>query len=114
MAIVPEDKFMLASSAVQEINAGVQPNRTGVKHIYLNVVDIEASTLVHTWFINVTCKPPVVSKSFEVTLPVATAPTASGTSLKRVSYTNPYATERVFIFSTNRDDLLTFKERRLK
>lgn len=111
---MPEDKFMLPASAVQEINAGVQPSRTGVKHFYLNIVDVEASTLVHTWFINATCKPPVVSKSFELTLSVATSASAAGTALKRVSYTNPYATERVFVLSTNRDDLLTFKERRIK
>ena len=116
MSVVPEDKFMLAASAVQEINAGVQPSRTGVKHFYLNVVDIEASTLVHSWFINVMTKPPVVSKSFELTIPVATSASsgATGTSIKRVSYTNPYSTERVFIMSTNRDDLLSFKERRIK
>jgi nephrocystin-4 len=115
MALVPEDKFMLAANAVQEINAGVQPSKTGTKHYYLNVVDLEMSSLVYSWFINVNCKPPVVSKSFELTLPVSHAGTVSAyPSQKRVSYTNPYSTERVFLLSTNRDDLLSFKERRIK
>lgn len=106
---------MLAANSVQEINVGVQPTRTGLKHYYLNIVDIESSTLVHSWFINANCRPPVISKAFELTLPISTATTnASFPSQKRVSYTNPYSTERVFLLSTNRDDLLGFKERRIK
>lgn len=115
MSIVPADKFMLASNAVQELNVGVQPRRSGIKHYYINVVDVEMSALVQSWFININCKPPVISKAFELTLPVSTGTTsASMTSQKRVSYTNPYSTERIFLLSTNRDDLLIFKERRIK
>lgn len=115
MSLVPQDKFMLGSSAVQELNVGVQPSKSGVKHYYLNVVDIETSYLVHSWFIYVNCKPPVISKSFELQLPVCGGGSvASVVSQKRVSYTNPYATEKYFVLSTNRDDLLTFKERRIK
>lgn len=115
MTVVPQDKFMLGASAVQELNVGVQPSRSGVKHYYLNVVDEEMACLVHSWFISVSCKPPVISKSFELQLPVATSGSmASMIAQKRVSYTNPYSTERSFLLSTNRDDLLTFKERRVK
>jgi nephrocystin-4 len=115
MVIIPEDKFMLAASSVQELNVGVQATRTGLKHYYLNVVDKEAGQLIHSWFVNVNCKPPVVSKGFELTLPVSTGTTAASfPSQKRISYQNPYASERVFVLSTNRDDLITFKERRLK
>ena len=106
---------MLASNAVQEINVGMQPYRSGVKYYYLNVVDTETQYLVHSWFVNVNCKPPVVSKAFELTLPVSSAGGLSNlSSQKRVSYTNPYPNERVFVLSTNRDDLLSFKERRLR
>ncbi|CAF0840751.1 unnamed protein product [Brachionus calyciflorus] len=114
MSTVPEDKFMLPASAVQEINVGVQPSKTGVRHYYLNIVDTEVSSLVHSWFINVNCKPPVITKAFELTLPISTSQSANISAQKRVSFTNPYSTERVFILSTNRDDLLTFKERRIK
>ena len=115
MSVIPQDQFMLAANAVQELNVGVQPTSAGVKHYYLNVVDSEMKHLVHSWFIYINCKPPIISKSFELTLPVSTS---SGQmqmpSQKRVSYTNPYSTEKVFIISTNRDDLLTFKDRRIK
>lgn len=116
MSLIPESNFMLGANAVQEINAGVQPRKTGVKHYYLNVVDVEMSCLVNSWFINVNCKPPVISKSFELTMPVSTAGgnVATYPSQKRVSFTNPYATEKVFILSTNRDDLVMFKDRRIK
>ena len=115
MAIVPEDKFMLAANAVQELNVGVQPRRAGTKHYYMNVVDVEMSQLVQSWFISVNCRPPIISKAFELTLPVSTGQTNAGMiAQKRVSYTNPYASERVFVLSTNRDDLMAFKERRVR
>lgn len=115
MSILPEDKFMLASNAVQELNVGVQPHKSGVKHYYLNVVDVEMTSLVQCWFISVNCKPPVISKAFELTLAVSSGgTTATLPSHKRVSYTNPYSTEKVFTLSTNRDDLLSFKERRMR
>ncbi len=115
MSIVPQDKFMLAANAVQELNVGIQPTSSGINHYYLNVVDTEIMSLVHSWFIYINCKPPVVSKSFELTLPVSTSGSlASMPAQKRVSYTNPYKSEKHFILSTNRDDLLTFKERRIK
>ena len=115
MSVVPADQFMLAANAVQELNIGVQPTRSGVKHFFLNVVDAEAKCLVRSWFISVNCKPPLISKSFELTLPVCTgASLAAVGSQKRVSYTNPYAAERALTLSTSRDDLLTFKERRIK
>ncbi len=106
---------MLAANAVQELNVGIQPTSSGVKHYYLNVVDTEVMNLVHSWFIYINCKPPVISKSFELTLPVSTSGSlALMPAQKRVSYTNPYKSEKHFILSTNRDDLLTFKERRIK
>ena len=114
MTIIPEDKFMLPASSVQEINVGLQTLKSGLKHYYLNVVDTETSQLVHSWFVNVNSKPPVVSKGFELTLPVSMAgSTARFPSQKRISYMNPYSTNRVFLLSTNRDDLITFKERRI-
>lgn len=106
---------MLPANAVQELNIGIQPTSSGIKHYFLNVVDAEMQHLVHSWFIYINCKPPLISKSFELTLPVSTGATlATIGSQKRVSYTNPYSTEKAFILSTNRDDLLTFKERRIK
>ncbi len=117
MSIVPEHKFMLGANSVQELNVGVQPNRSGTKHYYLNVVDVETSQLVHSWFVNVNCRPPVISKAFELTLPVSTGMNNVSNafpSQKRVAYQNPYTTEKAFIFSTNRDDLVTFKERRIR
>ena len=115
MSVIPRDFFMLAASGVQEINVGVKPSKSGAKHYYLNVVDVETSNLVRSWLIYVNCRPPVISKSFELNLPVSsTGSTATLPAQKRVSYTNPYSSEKSFILSTNRDDLVAFKERRVK
>jgi hypothetical protein len=114
MAIVPNEKFMLSSGAVQEISVGVRPQNSGYKHYYLNVVDVEMHQLIHSWYIYIHSKPPVISKAFELTLPVAVNINPSNMTSKRVTYTNPYSSEKVFIISTNRDDLLTFKETRIR
>jgi hypothetical protein len=114
MAIMPKDQFTLATSTVQELNIGLRSIKCGTKFYYLNVVDLEAHQLIHSWFIYVHAKPPVISKAFELTLPTYTSGNVSNYTLKRVQYTNPYTTEKTFLISTNHDELLTFKETRIK
>lgn len=114
MAVVPNERFMLSAGAVQEINVGVRPQGAGYKFYYLNVVDVEMHQLIHNWCVHVHSKPPVISKAFELTLPVAANLNLTNSTNKRVTYTNPYSSEKTFILSTNRDDLLTFKETRIK
>ena len=115
MKIISQEEFLLGSNAVQELNVGVQPASSGVKHYYLNVVDTEIPQLIHSWYIHINVKPPFISKSFELSLPViANSGLTPKISQKRVSYTNPYSTEKIFNLSTNREDLLTFKERDIK
>ena len=115
MKIFSQEEFLLGSNEVQELNVGVQPKSSGIKHYYLNVVDTAIPQLIHSWYIYINAKPPLISKSFELSLPVianiALTPTISQ---KRVSYTNPYSTEKSFNLTTNREDLLTFKERYIK
>ena len=109
MAVHPSDAFMLAANTVHELNIAVCSRRVGAKYLYINVVDTEYHQLLRTWLICLTCRPPTISKAFELALPVG----GGRGSNKRITYTNPYGQRRKFTLHTNRDDLLQFKESEL-
>lgn len=81
----------------------------GRKFMYLNVVDIEYHQLIRTWLVCVISKSPIISKAYELSLPVG----GGKGSNKRIAFTNPYGQRKVFQLRTNRDDLLQFKDTRL-
>ncbi|XP_013402548.1 nephrocystin-4 isoform X2 [Lingula anatina] len=110
MSLEPKDPFMLAANAVHELHVGVRAVNVGSKFMYINVVDIEFHQLVRTWLVNLSCRSPVVSKAFELKLPVGGGKGCN----KRISYTNPYPHKKVFHLRTNRSDLLQFKDTRLE
>ena len=78
--------------------------------MYVNVVDVEYHQLIRSWLVCVTCRAPIISKAFELSLPVG----GGKGSNKRISYTNPYPQPRVFHVRSNRDNLVQFKETRLE
>ncbi|XP_064643236.1 nephrocystin-4-like isoform X3 [Lineus longissimus] len=110
LQIAPKDSFMLAANTVHELNVAVRPLQVGSKYMFLNVVDVEFHQLIRTWLICLSCKAPVVSKAFELQIPIG----GGKGSNKRITYTNPYPTRKTFNLTTNRDDLLQFKEARIE
>ncbi|XP_015192646.2 nephrocystin-4 isoform X1 [Lepisosteus oculatus] len=106
LQIDPAEVFVLPPNAVQDLQIGVRPQRAGSKFIYLNVVDVEFHQLVASWLVCVSCKQPFISKAFEISLPVG----GGKGSNKKITYTNPYPSQRAFFLHTNRPDLLQFKE----
>jgi nephrocystin-4 len=109
MQLQPKEPFMLAANAVQELHVGVRAAQHGAKFLTINVVDIETHQLIRSWLVCVSCRRPMVSKSFELMLPVG----GGKGSNKKISFTNPYPHRKTFNVHTNRDDLLQFKETRL-
>ncbi|KAJ8319810.1 hypothetical protein KUTeg_001397 [Tegillarca granosa] len=106
MQLHPSNQFMLAAGAVHELNVAVRPMKEGNKFFYLNVVDVEYHQLIRTWLVCVSCRAPVISRAFELILPIGGGKGSS----KRITYTNPYPHKKMFSVLTNRDDLLQFKE----
>ena len=106
LQLAPGDQFMLAAGAVHELTVAVRAMKEGTKFFYINVVDVEYHQLIRTWLVCSSCRAPVISRSFDLSLP---AGGGKGSS-KRISYTNPYPHKKVFSLLTNRDDLLQFKE----
>ncbi|XP_033642216.1 nephrocystin-4-like isoform X2 [Asterias rubens] len=110
MQLLPSEPFMLLANSVHEIHVGVRPLSVGNKFMYINVVDNEYHQLIRSWLVCVQCRQPVISKAFELQLPVG----GGKGSNKRITYTNPYPHHKVFNIRCNRDDLLQFKETRVQ
>ncbi|NXW61333.1 NPHP4 protein, partial [Eurystomus gularis] len=102
----PGGAFLLPANSIQELYIRIRPRRAGSRFIYLNLVDVESHQLVSSWLLCLSCRQPLISKTFEISLPVGGGQGCN----KRITYTNPYPSPRLYFLCTNRPDLLQFKE----
>ncbi|XP_074074723.1 nephrocystin-4 isoform X2 [Macrotis lagotis] len=102
----PDGVFMLSRNGVHDLQIGVRPQRSGNRFLYLNLVDVDCHQLVSSWLVCLSSRQPVISKAFEIILPVGCGKGAN----KRITYTNPYPSKRAYRLYTNHPDLLQFKE----
>ncbi|XP_042347315.1 nephrocystin-4 [Plectropomus leopardus] len=102
----PEGVFVLPAAAVQELQLKVQPWRAGCRFLYVNAVDVENQRLVTAWLLCLSVHRPILSKAFEVCVPVS----GGRGSSKKITYTNPYTRGRTFLLRCDHPDLLQFKE----
>ncbi|XP_040922087.1 nephrocystin-4 [Toxotes jaculatrix] len=102
----PEGVFVLPPAAVQELQLNVQPWRAGSRFLYVNAVDVENQRLVTAWLLCLNVHQPVLSKAFEVCVPVG----GGRGSSRKITYTNPYTSSRKFLLRSDHPDLLQFKE----
>ncbi|KAM6240978.1 nephrocystin-4 [Porphyrio hochstetteri] len=106
LEVDPSGAFLLPANGIQDLYVGVRPRRAGSRFIYLNLVDVESHQLVSSWLLCLACRQPLISKAFEISLP-----TGGGRGCnKRITYTNPYPSPRLYFLRTNRPDLLQFRE----
>ncbi|XP_062363525.1 nephrocystin-4 [Cinclus cinclus] len=106
LEVDPSSAFLLPANGIQDLYIGVRPRRAGSKFIYLNLVDVESHQLVSSWLLCLSCRQPLISKAFEISLPAGGGKGCN----KRITYTNPYPSPRLYFLCTNRPDLLQFKE----
>ncbi|XP_069775150.1 nephrocystin-4 [Narcine bancroftii] len=106
LEVMPSDVFLLPPHVVKDLHIRIWPQKEGDRCIYLNVVDVDFHQLVSSWMICLTCRQPTICKAFEISISVEEGKGSN----KRISYTNPYPTKRVYFLRTSRPDLLQFKE----
>lgn len=107
MEVFPKDSFLLTANSVTELTVGVRPiGAPGTRYMYVNVVDVEYHQLVRSWLVAVNTKLPIVSKEFEIVVPLA----GGKECMKKITFTNPYPARKTFQLLTSRPDLLTFRE----
>ncbi|KAM9688875.1 nephrocystin-4 [Trichechus inunguis] len=102
----PQGVFVLPPHGVLDLHVGVRPRRAGSRFVHLNLVDVDFHQLVASWLICLSCRQPLISKAFEITMAVGEGKGAN----KRITYTNPYPSRRVYHLHSNHPDLLQFKE----
>ncbi|XP_059189932.1 nephrocystin-4 [Centropristis striata] len=102
----PEGVFVLPPAAVQELQLRLQPWRAGSRFLYVNAVDVENRRLITAWLLCLNVHRPVLSKAFEVCVPVG----GGRGSSRKITYTNPYTSSRKFLLRSDHPDLLQFKE----
>ncbi|XP_066499932.1 nephrocystin-4 isoform X2 [Hoplias malabaricus] len=110
LQVDPEEVFALPSQGLQDIQLGVGVLRSGCSFRYLNVVDVDTRQLVAAWLLCISCKQPLISRAFEIQVPVA----GGRGSNKKISFTNPYPSSRGFKLYSDHPDLLQFKEERFQ
>ncbi|KAM9256435.1 nephrocystin-4 [Cariama cristata] len=106
LEVDPDGAFLLPANGIQDLHIGVRSRRAGSRFIYLNLVDVESHQLVSSWLLCLSCSQPLISKAFEISLPAGGGRGCN----KRITYTNPYPSPRLYFLGTNRPDLLQFKE----
>ncbi|XP_075577688.1 nephrocystin-4 [Pelecanus crispus] len=106
LEVDPHGAFLLPANGIQDLYIGVRARRAGSRFIYLNLVDVDSHQLVSSWLLCLSCRQPLISKAFEISLPAGGGRGCN----KRITYTNPYPSPRLYFLCTNRPDLLQFKE----
>ncbi|KAM7100295.1 nephrocystin-4 isoform 4-T6 [Molossus nigricans] len=102
----PKGVFVLPPRGVRDLHVALRPRRAGGRFVRLNVVDVDCQQLVASWLVCLSCRPPLISKAFEITIAAGEGRGAH----KRITYTNPYPFRRTFHLHSDRPDLLQFKE----
>ncbi|XP_045659472.1 nephrocystin-4 isoform X3 [Ursus americanus] len=102
----PKGVFVLPPHGVQDLHVAVRPHRAGNRFIHLNLVDVDYHQLVASWLLCLSCRPPLISKAFEITLAAGEGKGAN----KRITYTNPYPSQRTYHLHSDHPDLLQFRE----
>ena len=158
VAATPEiaEPFVLPPGGAQEVTLRLRPLKTGRKTVRINVIERggvvvggvggvgggigetfsssslaspDGRSLFRAWLVCLDVQPAVVTKAFELRIPVAAigdpSPAGAGPQTdnnnininkrnKCVHYTNPYAVVKTFSFSSDRPDLLAFREDRMR
>ncbi|XP_035881118.1 nephrocystin-4 isoform X2 [Phyllostomus discolor] len=102
----PSGVFTLPPHGVQDLHVGVRPRRAGGRFVHLNVVDVDFHQLVASWLVCLSCRPPLISKAFEITMAAGHGKGAH----KQITYTNPYPFRRTYHLHSDHPGLLRFKE----
>ncbi|XP_075849533.1 nephrocystin-4 [Microcebus murinus] len=102
----PKGVFVLPPRGMQDLHVSVRPLRAGSRFVHLNLVDVDCHQLVSSWLVCLSCRQPLISKAFEITLAVGEGKGVN----KRITYTNPYPSRRTYHLHSDHPDLLQFKE----
>ncbi|KAF0691786.1 Aste57867_17057 [Aphanomyces stellatus] len=103
----PDRIFQLQPHAFNRIEVHFCSMHVCTSQILVNLVDVDSHDLVGSWLLNTTTTEPVVTKVFDVSLPLGVP------VLKKISYRNPWEDDRLFILRTNDQSVMKPREPKL-
>jgi hypothetical protein len=108
------------ANALNEFVLRFKPMKSGLKQIFLHVVDVEFHILLSAWLISAKAEEQAITKQFGVRLKVGKPSTKVLNKLKlslncqKLGYINPQPGKRTLTLSTNKPHLLSFKEPKME
>ncbi|KAL3671067.1 hypothetical protein V7S43_004250 [Phytophthora oleae] len=102
----PAQVFALVPQAFNRIEFAFCAVKSGVTHMVLlvNLVDVETHELVGAWSVHVTLALPVITKTYELRLPVGRA------AQKKIPYSNPWDQPQTIMLRSSSPKLLVPRE----
>ncbi|KAJ3389717.1 Nephrocystin-4 [Lobulomyces angularis] len=107
LMVMTPSPFLLTANNLNELSMIIRPKNIDTSEMMLNIVDVNQRCIVSSWNIVLHCSPPIVTKSFDISVPRGKLVN------KRVSYKNPYSLKKTFYLKTNHAHLLQFKDEML-
>ncbi|KAF0749138.1 hypothetical protein AaE_007125, partial [Aphanomyces astaci] len=104
----PERIFQLLPHAFNRIELLYCSMDVGALQVLINVVDVDSHELVGSWLLNANTSEPLVTKVFDVTLPLGVP------VLKKISYRNPWESDRMFVLRTSDPSIMKPREPMLR
>jgi len=101
------DSFTIVGNVLSEVRLLFRPVASGKLDALAHIVDTETRELVQALIVSTDSRAPLISKTFEVEM------LAGATVNKKITYTNPYQTERVFFLRASQPWLVRFRPDRL-
>ncbi|OQS07837.1 nephrocystin-4, partial [Thraustotheca clavata] len=103
----PSGVFQLVPHAFNRIEVRFCTMHIRSKEIIVNLVDVDNHELVGSWLLNTTVQEPVVTKVFDVILPLGLP------VLKKISYYNPWDDDRSFYLRSSDSSVMKPREQRI-
>ncbi|KAJ3361635.1 Nephrocystin-4 [Allomyces javanicus] len=101
---VPDGILALPAGGCSEVAVQYRPMDVGDQRVVVHLVDPATRKLVWGWIVQCRALPPVVTKTFQLTLPLGKP------ASKRISFSNPYGTTKVFEVSCSHHALVSVRE----
>jgi Ca2+-binding EF-hand superfamily protein len=103
----PNVPFQLVPGAYNKVELMSRPLRVGNNRMLVNMVDLDTHELVAAWLATVTASAPIVTKTYEVGIPVG------GSAHKKIAYVNQWDRNRNFELRTSDPNVMKCKEPKL-
>jgi nephrocystin-4 len=96
----PPGIFQLTAGAYNRCELLFRPRSAGIRRVQVHMVDVDTHEIVGAWLATATALAPVITKTYDVDVPVGKA------LHKRITFENTWGRPRIFNLSSSDDSLV--------